>query len=337
MLDGKWVVDELLGRGGMGTVLRGHSIDEPEHHVAVKILHEQSPVAVRRFSREVELLRQVDHPYVVRLIDASVDGRVRYLVMELVEGETLADLLDRVGPLPPARALAMAASVADALHHLHELGIHHRDLKPTNLIVNGDTLKLLDFGIAKPETGGTGITEQGSAVGTAAYAPPEWLWPDRQSGSAWDLYSLGVVLFEMLCGVPAYPSNPGARKLDDTMRIMKAKGMGALPSLGPHQPEALSELFALLCHRDPAERCESAASARRRLLVLAQEPFIASLPAIPYEAPNTPVPNTWSDTRTWGSLAAPPRPVQPAPLGSTVALLLGAGVLAAVLAWLALS
>jgi serine/threonine protein kinase/streptogramin lyase len=196
-------IDARLARGGMGVVYRATHVglDRP---VALKVIARElagDSSFRERFLRESRLAARLDHPAVVPVYDSrEVDGEL-IVAMRLVEGGDLRGLIEREGPLPPARATALLGQVAEALDAAHAAGIVHRDVKPHNVLVEGDRAYLSDFGLAKSleESGASGA----SVVGTAAYMSPEQ-WRGEAVGPAGDVYSLGCVLYEAVTGVVPY-------------------------------------------------------------------------------------------------------------------------------------
>ena len=188
---------------------------ELDRAVAVKLLAENlagDPSFEKRFVREARLAARLSHPNVVSVYDAGEDGGRPYIVMEYVEGETLADLLARRGRIPPDEARGLALQAANGLAHAHAAGLVHRDVKPQNLILRGDgTLKIADFGIARAAEA-TALTQAGTVLGTAAYLSPEQALGE-EVGPAADVYSLGAVLYELLTGRPPFE----LESLDDSL------------------------------------------------------------------------------------------------------------------------
>ena len=208
-LEGKYRIESRIGAGGMATVYRATRLMIGDV-VAVKILHADTlrePGAPERFRREAQAAARLKHNNVVTVHDFGVagDGTI-YLVMEFVEGESLRRLIERGGPLPPAEAAEILDQVCAALDSAHAQGVVHRDLKPDNIIVSrrpaGLHVAVLDFGIARlQDMAGVGpLTQQGNLVGTPHYMSPEQCLGEEIDGRT-DIYSLGVVLYEMLAGV----------------------------------------------------------------------------------------------------------------------------------------
>jgi len=205
-----YVLGEKIGSGGMGVVHKAHH-QGLHRDVAVKFLHAHladDAEAVERFLREARLIARMDHPNIVRVTDTGRwdDGRP-YLVMELLGGESLAERLAR-GPLPEGEAVEVACQVLEALSAAHREGVVHRDIKPGNVrLCPGGMAKLLDFGIARASAG-TALSGTGSMIGTPAYMSPEQA-EGKTAGPSSDLYSVGILLYEMLTGdVPFKADTP---------------------------------------------------------------------------------------------------------------------------------
>lgn len=216
---GKYEIRGVLGQGGVGTVYRAHQADL-NRDVAVKVMiagEHGSPELLKRFLREARSAAALSHPGIVPVHDVGVDGGIHYIVMELVEGRSLAELL-KGGPLPPGAALGLAARVAEALREAHAKGVIHRDIKPSNILVDGrGQPRIADFGLASSLEEGERLTRTGDIMGTPWYMSPEQAFgdPAEIDGRA-DLYSLGAVLFEMLTGRPPFE---GTRSLQVLKKI----------------------------------------------------------------------------------------------------------------------
>ncbi len=243
LLDGCYRIEAQIGEGGVGAVYRALQV-KLHRRVAVKLLlqdvigeEELRP----RFEQEALTLAALSHPHIVMMQDYGLANGRPYLVMELLEGRTLREILDSEGALDPARALALIRQLVLALAYAHELGIVHRDLKPANLIVQAfpayEHVKVLDFGMVKLMPGsyldrGAQLTRIGFTFGTPAYMSPEHALGGEVDGRS-DLYSVGVLLFEMLTGKKPYEG-----EVHDILRHHLAS---PVPSLAEFQP-ALSEL-----------------------------------------------------------------------------------------------
>jgi streptogramin lyase len=201
---GGYRIEELIARGGMGVVYRATHLGL-ERPVALKVIARElvdRPGFRERFLRESRLAARLDHPAVVPIYDSrEVDGEL-LVAMRLIAGGDLRRLIDREGPPPPDRALVLLSQIADALDAAHAAGIVHRDVKPQNILVEGDRAYLTDFGLAKAvdESGATGSA---SVVGTAQYMSPEQ-WGGAALGPAADVYALGCVLYEALTGIAPF-------------------------------------------------------------------------------------------------------------------------------------
>jgi serine/threonine-protein kinase len=203
---GRYRVERVLGAGGMAVVYRAH--DEELHRpVAIKLPAEhlaEDAEFERRFLREAQVASRLSHPNVVAVYDAGDEEGRPYIVMEVVEGETLADRLARRGPLPAAEVAALGAQAAAGLGHAHAHGLVHRDVKPHNLLLRDDgTVKVADFGIARAAEATQRLTQAGANLGTAAYLAPEQAHGEDVS-PATDVYGLGAVLYEALTGRPPF-------------------------------------------------------------------------------------------------------------------------------------
>src|SRR5205823_1986720 len=254
-IGGRYALDRPLGRGGMASVYLGHD-GQLERRVAVKLL---APGVARdhdlrrRFARESRLAARLSHPNVVAVYDAGEEDGRPYIVMEYVEGETVADVLRRRGSLPPEEAVEIAAQVCAGLAHAHAHGLVHRDVKPQNLLVARDgRVKIADFGVARGDDASK-LTQAGTVLGTAAYLSPEQA-AGAEVGPCSDIYSVGAVLYELLSGSTPY-------------RFESLAGLAAPrtapPPLPPHVPPALAEVVARCLAPDPDDRPASAGELER--------------------------------------------------------------------------
>ena len=265
---GRYRLARRLGHGGMASVYlaRDSELDRP---VAVKLLAENAAAddgLRERFVREARLAARLSHPNVVSIYDAGADGSRPYIVMEYVEGETLADLVAR-GPLPPDEARQLALQACRGLALAHEAGLIHRDVKPQNLLLRNDgTLKIADFGIARAAEG-TAFTQAGTVLGTAAYLSPEQALGEQVT-TATDIYSLGAVLYELLTGRP--PLEP--ESLADLAEKQRRPSIAPVRELAPDVPRDLEDVVMRCLARNPEYRPPSAGELERELAPGPPEP-----------------------------------------------------------------
>jgi eukaryotic-like serine/threonine-protein kinase len=272
LLGGRYRLAQPLASGGMAQVWEGRD-EVLARPVAVKVLHPHlaaDPDFRERFRREAIAAARLAHPNVVSTFDATSgsDGESpAFIIMELVRGQTLREVLDQRGPLPPAEAVAIAAQVADALGAAHAAGLLHRDVKPGNIIVcetpDGPVqVKVADFGIAKVTSDmGSDLTHTGSLLGTAKYLAPEQVEggePDARS----DLYALGAVLYEMLCGKPPFKADTELA----TALVRLTTDPTAPRRLRPGIPRPLEDVVLWTLQRDPNQRPQTAVQLRHALL-----------------------------------------------------------------------
>jgi eukaryotic-like serine/threonine-protein kinase len=253
----RYRIHDQVGHGGMGAVYRAEHL-ALGNTVAVKVLrasHGAHADMVRRFQREAVAASQIRHPGIVEVTDfgRTPDGRF-YLAMELVEGETLARRLARLGPFPPAEAMSLVRELARALGAAHARGIYHRDIKPENVLLAPDgSTKLADFGIARLTEGPRDARETAAGVifGTPHYMSPEQAAGQRQDGRC-DVYALGVLLFELLTGAPPYLGASATHVLAAHL----LSPVPRLPGQGPHGPiaPALADLVGRMMAKSASER-----------------------------------------------------------------------------------
>ncbi|MDZ7780563.1 MAG: protein kinase [Gemmatimonadota bacterium] len=213
-LDGRYEKLSLVGRGGMASVYRARDV---KHHrdVALKVLHPEIAAAVgtQRFLHEIRVTAGLQHPHILTLYDSGEADGLVYYVMPFLSGETLADRLERDGPLPVDEAIDIAVDVARGLDHAHRSGVIHRDVKPGNIMLSGGRTFVCDFGIAHivvDDAGGAALTSTGITVGTPLYMSPEQASGADDVTARSDVYGLACVLYQMLAGEPPY-TGPTAR------------------------------------------------------------------------------------------------------------------------------
>lgn len=272
-LGSKYLLHEVIGRGGMGQVYRG-TARETGKPVAIKVLRPElvsDPDAVARFMQERQILTAIDSPAAVRVIDLVAEGETLAIVMDLVDGQDLRRYLRSRKTLPPAEAVGLGVQLLAGLDAVHAAGVIHRDVKPENLLLDSAaepaTLKVTDFGVARLSYGGS-LTKLSSLIGTPEYMAPELADGDSAVPSA-DVYSAGIVLYEMLAGrTPFAGGSPVA--------VLRRHADMAPPEV-PGLPAALREELSLMLAKEPADR-PSAAAAAGALAALAAE--VAPLPAL---------------------------------------------------------
>ena len=268
---GPYKILSLLGAGGMGEVYRAED-SQLKRQVAVKVLASRFAAdreRMARFQREAHLLASLNHPNVAAIYGLQESNGVRALVMELVEGRTLADRI-AAGPIPLDEAIPIALQIAEALEYSHEKGVIHRDLKPSNVKLTPEgKVKVLDFGLAKAWGDGSttgdseksstltlAATETGLVLGTAAYMAPEQargLSVDRRA----DIWSFGVVFYEMLTGKSLFA---GATTSDTLAALLKVEpDWNALP---PEVPPRIRRLLRRCLTKDRRERLQAIGEAR---------------------------------------------------------------------------
>ena len=264
---GPYEISAPLGAGGMGEVYRGRDM-RLDRAVAIKILPAQfssDPLRKQRFEREAKTISSLNHPHICVLYDVGKQDGVDYLVMECVEGETLARRLEK-GALSLEQVLKFGMQIADALDKAHRSGVVHRDLKPGNIMLTATGAKLLDFGLSKPVAPLSGLasltaavtqsspmTEQGAIVGTFQYMSPEQIEGRELDGRS-DLFSLGAVLYEMLTGQRAFV---GKSQLSVASAILE-KEPAPITSIKPMTPPALDHAIRRCLTKDPEERWQTA-------------------------------------------------------------------------------
>ncbi len=255
VLGDRYRVGDVIGQGATADVHCAYDT-VLDRSVAIKVLRDHTAHDARRFADEARLLAALDHPHIVRLLDAGVADERPWIALELVEGSTLRDLMS-AGPLDADTAARVGRGVASALAHAHDSGVVHRDVKPGNILIGADgTAKLTDFGIARLDDEASGLTMTGFTLGTAAYLAPEQVRGEQVTGAG-DVYALGLVLLEGLTGQRAYNGPPTEAAL---ARLTRAPLVPT--SLPPGWPSLLSMMTAAVADERPsaddvAKRLES--------------------------------------------------------------------------------
>jgi eukaryotic-like serine/threonine-protein kinase len=277
----RYAIERELGRGGMATVYLAHDLrhDRP---VALKLLHPElaATLGPERFQREIRFAARLQHPHILTVLDSGETAGRLWFTMPYVEGESLRDRLRRERQLPLSDAVRLTREVALALDYAHRHGAIHRDIKPENiLLVDGQAL-VADFGVARALGGeDQRLTETGLAIGTPAYMSPEQAAGDRGLDARTDVYSLGLVLYEMLAGetpfAAASPQAMIARRLTEAPR--------PLPQIRETVPEGISRAVIRALAKSPADRFPSAAEFARALE--AAEPVVRPSSRSPVRLP----------------------------------------------------
>ncbi|MFV2103270.1 protein kinase domain-containing protein [Micromonospora sp. LOL_024] len=328
VLSGRYRLDERVATGGMGDVWRATDLILGRQ-VAVKVLLPSlvsDPDFIARFRAEARIMAALRHPGIVQVFDCGEDdlpggGRADYLVMEFVTGEPLSRLIEADGRLHVGVAMSVVAQAAQALHAAHLGGIVHRDVKPSNLLVQEDgTVVLVDFGVAR-STNVTSITSTNAVPGTALYMAPEQA-AGRPVSGATDLYALGAVGYCCLTGSPPFtgdnPLQVAVRHLDDPP-----------PELPPDVPEAVRLLIGRALAKDPADRFGSGAAMAEAARAAVSDSSLPTTMAPAAAALRDAGPDTRSDLPV---LAAPPGGRRRGTLvGALTAVLVGLTALGAAL------
>ncbi|MFS8478946.1 MAG: protein kinase [Micromonosporaceae bacterium] len=326
---GRYELVEQVSTGGMGQIWRGYDA-VLDREVAVKLIRpdvvfsaEQADEFAKRFRREARITARIQHHGVPQVYDAVLDrsyDRV-YLVMEYVRGTSLRAFIDPIRPLPVAWAAAIAAQIATVLSHAHAIPVVHRDLKPSNVLICDDgAVKVLDFGIAAIlRTDVTRLTSTGSPLGTSRYMSPEQVQGTQVTPQS-DLYALGCVLHELLCGHPVFDGATDFQLMQQHVYDQPR----ALRTLRPDVPEPLERLVLDLLAKAPEQRPVDAYEVYEQLLPflpLPGTPLPATEhaptgmpdPTLLYRQPNAPHPRPESMPKTAAPVTATP-PARPAPV-----------------------
>src|ERR1700682_109892 len=287
---GPYEILSAIGAGGMGEVYRARDT-RLDRIVAIKVLptHLSDRADLReRFEREAKTIASLNHPHICVLFDIGQQDGVDYLVMEYLEGETLAQRLVK-GPLPLEQVLQYAIEISDALDKAHRKGVTHRDLKPGNIMLTKTGTKLLDFGLAKLKqqvapatplselpTVNDSLTAQGSIVGTLQYMAPEQL-ESKEVDARTDIFAFGAVVYELATGKRAFEGKSQA----SLIAAILEREPPAMSSLQPMTPPSLDQVVKKCLANDPEERWQNAHDLMSELKWIAEAGSQASVPAPP--------------------------------------------------------
>ena len=255
----RYSLQRELGRGGMATVYLAQDLRH-ERPVAVKVLNSEvaSTLGSDRFHREIRVVAQLQHPHILPVYDSGDGAGVLWFTMPYVDGETLRQRLRHSGPFPVAETVRILGSLARALDYAHRRGVIHRDIKPENVLLDQDNVFLADFGIAKPvgATRNRYRTTAGLVLGTPAYMAPEQAAADPDADHRADIYSLGILAYELLAGEPPFGNLP----LGQLLAAHAAQQPEAIERRRPEVPSWLASIVSRSLQKRPADRWDSAAA-----------------------------------------------------------------------------
>ena len=262
-LGDRYKVDDEYAKGGAARIFPAR--DAQGRKVALKVLRPElmPSISAQRFLREIEVLKQLDHPFIAKLLDYGEAEWFLYYVMTWAEGPTLRQYLDKHGQAPLEQTVQRSSQILEAVAHAHARGIVHRDIKPDNIVLTEPGAMLLDFGIARAIANAEAqrVTRSGFTVGTSAYMSPEQAMGDKVDERS-DIYSLGCVLYECLAGKPPFTHPLESQVLELHQRAPVPRVSGVRSNVPPKLSEAVHR--ALL--KDPSKRWQTADEMRAALI-----------------------------------------------------------------------
>ncbi len=295
IFEGKYQVLEEIGRGGMGVVYRGHDLSLGRM-VAIKVLPEQfntDDEVIARFKKEARAMAALDHPNIVPVYAIGQQRNYHYFVMKFLEGQTVAEALDELrkqpdGRFTPQQVVHIIGEVCRGLGHAHRRGLIHRDIKPGNIMLSpDDTVTIMDFGIVKEQAGGENLTRTGLVFGTPEYMAPEQAQGQAVPGSTTDIYSLGVVAYEMLSGRPPYQGDTPFSVVLKHIKKPPPPLVDVLPDIGLELQQVVFRSLA----KKPVDRYQTAEEFREALGTASRTPApeppaeVIDVPSLPNELP----------------------------------------------------
>jgi len=304
---GAYRIVEKLGQGGMATVYKAYH-PALDRYVAIKVMHPafmEDPNFLARFQREARIVAKLDHPHIIPIYDFAEHNGHPYLVMRFIEGETLKARIERARSLKPQEILRVAQAVGQALTYAHEQGILHRDIKPSNILLTPEGgVYLTDFGLARMAEAGESTLSRDMMLGTPQYISPEQAKGIRKLDARTDVYSLGVVLYELLVGRAPFTA-------DTPYAIVHDHIFSPLPmprELNPDLPESLERMLLKALAKDSGDRFQSVEE-----LVAALETSLELPAPKAKETVVVPPPSTVAHPPPLGEAAKEPTEVKPKP------------------------
>ena len=250
---GRFEKFQKRGEGGFATIWKAREV-ETGREVAIKILNYEKMddvVTIKRFKREAEFLQKLNSDYIVKYYDSAITDDICYIVMEYIDGKVLRDYIRQRGNLNADETVIYSKYLALALHEIHRVGVVHRDIKSTNVMINNNNwLKVFDFGISQDEDSET-LTKERSLMGSVQYIAPELALKERATVKS-DIYAMGILMYEMLAG-----KVPFSGKASEALVVIDMHKNIEIPRISksfPNVPQALENVILKACHKDPEKR-----------------------------------------------------------------------------------